>query len=137
MLSAGDGRKRGAAISLSSEAAHLFPGIGLPAPTHPQSGNSLALGLWEKGTTWLPASPGGMGRGCRCCNPFQASHPHSSSCLLPTVLGTGRVAGPRWHCPSSTSSQAQSNRTLFSSPPLAWLASWLPASLLVPAWEVR
>lgn len=60
----------GVAISLRSEAAHLFPGIGRPAPTHPQSGNPLALGLWEKGTAWFPPCRGG--RGCHCCNnPFQ------------------------------------------------------------------
>ena len=81
----------GVAISLRSEAAHLFPGIGRPAPTHPQSGNSLALGLWEKGTVWFP--PSGGGRGChRCNNPFQAPG-------LPSIPGVASQLYQRcWAC---------------------------------------
>lgn len=42
----GLGGSGGIAIPLCTEAAHLFPGIGLPTPIL-LPGNSLALGLWE------------------------------------------------------------------------------------------
>lgn len=118
----------GAAISLCSEAAHLFPGIGLPAPTYPKSGNSLALGLWEKGTAWLPPSPEGGGRGCCCSN---ASRPPALKALagqlLPTVLDTrggGRLKGL---LPQSTSAQPQSSHNTLL-PSLFWpdWHPWLP-----------
>lgn len=101
---AGSGR---AAISLCSEAAHLFPGIGLPAPTRPQAGNSLALGLWEKGTHGsLPPQRAAA---------EAASRPQGSRWPA-GFWAHEKGAGQRGSCPTSTTAQPlSSHNTLPSS----------------------
>lgn len=125
-----DGRKRWSCHFPQLGSCHLFPGIGLPAPTHPQSGNSFTLGLCV-----CVCGVGGGGWGLHGSFSPQEAWPEAATAttlsrlpilmalagqLLPTVLGTGKMAGPRQQCPGSTTAQP------WDSPPfptLAWLAS--------------
>jgi hypothetical protein len=101
----GLGGSGGVVVPLCSEAAHLFPGMRLPTPTHP-SGNSLALGLWEKELHGsLPPMQVVVAEALATLTPFSLPTLEAlTGQFLTTALGTQRTAGPRWHkvqCPVS------------------------------------
>lgn len=114
----------GIAISPSSKAAHLFPGIGCPAPRRPRapSGRKLTCsGAVGKGNCLAGSHQ--RGTGCHGCN-NSLQLPGPVNQLLPTVLGlSGRGDRLQVVLPNS-------HKTHLLSPIWTRCHPWLPASPL-------